>query len=37
MKLRTLTVEREKLRRERDEALASVQKLTQDNAALRQS
>jgi PASTA domain len=35
--LRALTEERERLRRERDEALASVQKLSQDNAGLRQN
>jgi hypothetical protein len=35
--LKTLTEEREKLRRERDEALASVQKLSQENAGLRQA
>ena len=35
--LRTLTEERERLRRERDEALASVQRLGQENAGLRQN
>ena len=35
--MRMLTEEREKLRRERDDALASIQKLNQENAALRQN
>ena len=35
--LRTLTEERERLRRERDDALGSVQKLNQENAGLRQN
>jgi hypothetical protein len=35
--LRTLIDERERLRRERDEALASVQKLSQENAGFRQN
>ena len=35
--MRALTEERERLRRERDEALASVKKLSQENAGLRQS
>jgi hypothetical protein len=35
--LRTLTEEREKLRRERDEALTSVRELSQENAGLKQT